>query len=147
MSTMGRWSRAVVAVSVCWVATVAYLWLMVADSVSTITVALPPAFFSVGLGYGTAFAYGFYRYYGAPVSEEWLRIPLSRLLSLGGLGVFGGLGAMILARAMMAEWATVAATDLQTFGAVLGLWLVGPTLLCLPVGYFVGAWVSPEALD
>lgn len=144
---MGRGVRAVLGLVLCWVATVAYLWLMVAHTVAILTIALPPALLSIAMAYGCTFAYGFYRYYGAPVSEEWLRIPLGRIAMLGGLGIFGGAGAMIVAQASLAEWSTAATTDVETFGAVLGLWLVGPTLLCLPIGYFMGAWLSPEALD
>jgi len=147
VTTAGRWIRAAMALALCWSATVVYLWLVVADSVSTLTMALPPSLLSIAMAYASTFAYGFYRYYGAPMSEEWPRIPLSRLLSLSGLGLFGALAAMIVARAVVAEWTTVAASDLETFGAILGLWLVGPTLLCLPLGYFMGAWLSPESLD
>jgi len=121
--------------------TALYAWLVTSSDWVSFLVYAGPVLLSVSLGYWLAFSYGLYRFYGLPLTEEWLKIPLGRLALLGAVGVLGALAVLWVVQQMGIG---AGQSDLAEVGLSLGFWVLGPTLVSLPVGYVVGALVSPE---
>ena len=123
--------------------TAVYAWWVTPQPWPAAVVFMVPACASVTVAYALAFAYGVYRFYGLPLSDDWLKIPLGRLALLGVIGIGGALLALWAIQQWMPELkGSVSGT--AELGMALGLWSLGPTLVALPVGYVIGALVSPE---
>ena len=123
--------------------TAVYAWWVTPQAWPAVLVFFIPACASVTVGYGLTFAYGVYRFYGLPLSEDWLKIPLGRLALLGVVGIGGALVALWGIQQWMPDLKG-SVSDTAQLGVALGLWSLGPTLVALPVGYVIGALVSPE---
>ena len=125
-----------------WAMVTLYAWWITPPGGLSMVALAAPMLLAVTLAYALTFSYGFVRFYGLPLSDDWLRIPLGRLLMLCGAGVVVAVFAMFAMR-----WLTpaeVAGLDLAALGWEIGRFVLGPTLVALPVGYWVGASVSPE---
>jgi hypothetical protein len=106
-----------------------------------------PALLSVTLAYGITLAYGFWRFYGTPVSDDWLKIPLGRLTILAAVGIFAAVVALVFTQSLTVDVKASGTADTWVMGTMMGVWIMGPTLVVMPIGYVIGALVSPEAED
>ena len=143
MSFLGRILRALGGWLVVAVMTAVYAWWVTPEPWPAPIVLFVPVCASVTLAYTVTFIYGVAQFYGVPLSDDWLKIPLGRLAILGTVGIVCALGALWLMQQLMPTL-DVGVSDTARLGVALGMWALGPTMVALPVGYVVGALVSPE---
>ena len=123
--------------------TAVYAWWVTPEAWPAAVVFFIPVCASVTLAYAVTFTYGVIQFYGVPLSDDWLKIPLGRLAVLSAVGIIGAMAALWLIQQLMPTLVGEASSTIR-LGFALGLWSLGPTMVALPVGYLVGALVSPE---
>ncbi len=127
-----------------WAMVVLYAWWVTPPDWFTTVILAVPMGLSVSSASATTFGYGVYRFYRVPLSDDWLRIPLTRVFVLVGMGILFALLVMWASPWLLPTPDVTSATPMN-IGLEVGRYILGPTLVALPVGYIVGALVSPEA--
>lgn len=142
MSLVAQGLRGFAGLGTVWMCAWGYAAWATPTDLSSMVLLGVPATVAVSAGYCVAFIYAYRKFYGIPLSEEWLQLQWRKLLPPVLFGVLASMALMWFSSGGEGNEAVPA--DARQIGLAMGWMLMGPTALSLPIGYGFGVWASPD---